>query len=263
MKMKLCVQSSCFIIFPLIQLLRFIKADEYEDCSGQFLCGNINISYPFYDDENRPEHCGYPGFRVNCSGEYGYPEISSVTTSSRRYLLLQMDANLNNISVFQENFWGGPCVENLYNTTLNTTLFNFVQTVENVTLYYECSAASAPPGSLPAANVFPCPNSDSINYFIPPSEAHYRNSLLSICNNNTYVPLSQSFIANIRDPLTLQGALRNGFELNWTANYSLCVECRASGGQCGYNTTTDSFTCYCSNGVHGFTCNGEFFHLVY
>ncbi|KMT18584.1 hypothetical protein BVRB_2g027160 [Beta vulgaris subsp. vulgaris] len=253
MKMKLSVQSSFLIIFLLIQLLRFIKADdEYEDCSGQFLCGNISISYPFYDVVNRPEHCGYPGFRVNCSGEYGYPEISSVSTSSRRYLLLQMDANLNNISVFQENLWDGPCSKILYNTTLNTTLFNFVHTVENITLYYECSAPSAPIGSLTA---FTCSNSNPRNYFLTPSEAHYRNSLLGICNNNTYVPLSQSSIANIRDPLTLQSALRNGFELNWTANYSLCVECRASGGQCGYNTTTDSFTCYCSDRVHGSTCN--------
>lgn len=72
------------------------------------------------------------------------PEILSMTTSSEKYLLLQMHPNSNTISVAAENFVKGNCPEKFSNTTVNFTLFSYTPATENVTLYYECSFLENP-----------------------------------------------------------------------------------------------------------------------
>ncbi|KAL3501760.1 hypothetical protein ACH5RR_036209 [Cinchona calisaya] len=39
----------------------------YEACAPK-LCGNVNISFPFYIQDQQESYCGYPGFELNCSG---------------------------------------------------------------------------------------------------------------------------------------------------------------------------------------------------
>ncbi|ONI17211.1 hypothetical protein PRUPE_3G145600 [Prunus persica] len=40
----------------------------------------------------------------------------------------------------------------------------------------------------------------------------------------------------------------------WDASNNLCKQCNGSGGQCGYNTATAEFTCYCKDGPHPSNC---------
>ncbi|KAK3036547.1 hypothetical protein RJ639_030988 [Escallonia herrerae] len=53
----------------------------------------------------------------------------------------------------------------------------------------------------------------------------------------------------------MEAALAAGFELQWAANNTRCTQCSESGGRCGYNTTTLSFACYCSDQPYALTCN--------
>ncbi|CAL9012715.1 unnamed protein product [Prunus brigantina] len=46
----------------------------------------------------------------------------------------------------------------------------------------------------------------------------------------------------------LVAVLDSGFWLTWDASNNLCKQCNGSGGQCGYNTSTAEFTCYCKDG---------------
>lgn len=103
-------------------------------------------------------------------------------------------------------------------------------------------------------NQFTCPNSLT-GYFKTPSDASLDNSLLGSCNSSILVPVNGPSIASTRDLGSLYAALREGFELKWIAEEELCNDCRRSGGACGYYTTTNRFTCYCPDEVHGFTCN--------
>jgi hypothetical protein len=66
-------------------------------------------------------------------------------------------------------------------------------------------------------------------------------SYLTACNNSVKVPAHLSAIMPILPNPTvaqLLEAIYQGFELECSANDSLCDTCKSSGGQCGYNQTT-------------------------
>ena len=52
-------------------------------------------------------------------------------------------------------------------------------------------------------------------------------------------------------------AINQGFELEWSANDSLCDTCKSSGGLCGYNKTTTAFTCYSADQPQDFECSAS------
>lgn len=255
--MKLSVLSSFFLIFTIfpLTLRKFIEGNEvrHDECKRPFQCGNVSLSYPFYDDQNRPEYCGYPGFKVYCSDEYNMPEISISTSSSERYYLLNVSLNSHTISVAREDYWDDYCSPNLSYTSLNFNLFNYTLANENVTLFYECSA-----GFLASEIQFSCANiNNGSNYFMTDVlESYLGNIPPGLCKNIISVPVYQSVAANITDILSLQAAFKSGFELEWIANNELCDDCRASGGECGYNISRSRFTCYCADDIHDSRCDG-------
>jgi hypothetical protein len=79
---------------------------------------------------------------------------------------------------------------------------------------------------------------------------------LGTCKYNVKVPVLQSAAQPGSGNLTaLQEAIDGGFMLGWDANNRLCDGCKATGGQCGYNTSTSDFACYCANGTFPLTCS--------
>ncbi|XP_021862646.1 LEAF RUST 10 DISEASE-RESISTANCEUS RECEPTOR-LIKE PROTEIN KINASE-like 1.3 isoform X3 [Spinacia oleracea] len=257
--MKLCILSSLFhilMIFPLIRLHNFINANEvkYEECKRPIECGNINLTYPFYDDQNRPAYCGYPGFKISCSNKRNMPEISLTTSSPEKYYLLHMTLDSHTVSVAREDYWDGFCPGTFSDTSLNFSLFKYTPADENVTLYYECSA------EYPASrNQFSCTNINSgMGYFMTKVLESYLGSIPpGLCRSNISVPVYQSSVASIADISSLRAAFQSGFELEWIADNNLCDDCRASGGECGYNSGLSRFTCYCTDDIHDFRCDGN------
>ncbi|KAL2896256.1 LEAF RUST 10 DISEASE-RESISTANCE LOCUS RECEPTOR-LIKE PROTEIN KINASE-like 1.3, partial [Bienertia sinuspersici] len=213
------------------------NADEYDDCKSPFLCGNVSLSYPFYDNKIRPENCGYPGFEVECDDGKDFPEIS-LAKSSEKYYLLNINSDSHTISVAREDLQSNYCAESLQNTTLDTTLYRYSSNVVNVTLYYDCSnIASLPNPYYP----FSCTNGDNSRaYYIPGTNANYYDPTTIPCKSNIYVLVNQSSAAVVRDEDSLQKAFRESFALEWYADNTLCDDCQGSGGVCGYNTSQDS-----------------------
>jgi hypothetical protein len=85
-------------------------------------------------------------------------------------------------------------------------------------------------------------------------------SYLTTCNNSVKFPAHQSAIVPILVSSNVSQfleAINQGFELEWSANDSLCDTCKSSGGLCGYNQTTTAFTCYCADQPQDFECSAS------
>ncbi|CAK7344271.1 unnamed protein product [Dovyalis caffra] len=251
------------IIFICGSKLVFAQEDErYVSCSNSFDCGIIkNIGYPFWGS-NRPDYCGYPELEIDCSKQD--PEITIMQVT---YKVLDVNNQTRTLMVARTDYAENICPTQLFNTTFNPNLLNYTQDGHNMTIYYACPAQVPPiPGIL---TPFTC-NIDSTNttgYFAATTNFSFLGSsapplisYLVSCKNRVIVPLRQSALQSILSNATvpkLVGALNQGFGLEWNAKDNLCVTCKDSGGQCGYNQNTSAFACYCADQPQEFSCQGS------
>ncbi|THG16622.1 hypothetical protein TEA_025974 [Camellia sinensis var. sinensis] len=66
---------------------------------------------------------------------------------------------------------------------------------------------------------------------------------------------TQALEGNSYSSTSLKAALDGGFGLQWSANSDLCSQCVTSGGQCGYESGSSSFTCFCSDKAYASSCS--------
>ncbi|KAA8530596.1 hypothetical protein F0562_005305 [Nyssa sinensis] len=206
-------------------------------------------SYPFWGG-NQANYCGYPGFQVNCQGN-----APLLTIASTGYRVLGINSTTRILTVARQDFWNTTCPQYLSATTINSSLFSNSNT-QNVTLHYNCPP---PLGTTPPPNMFLCyPNGTATattNYYTA-TDINVPN--IGTCTNDVIVPVSQSSAQSLaRNPpsITLEEALDDGFELLWTSNIdALCSSCVQSGGRCGYNPSSGSFTCYCADQPYASVC---------
>ncbi|XP_057993417.1 LEAF RUST 10 DISEASE-RESISTANCE LOCUS RECEPTOR-LIKE PROTEIN KINASE-like 1.3 isoform X2 [Hevea brasiliensis] len=268
------MEPHLFPTMPLILIMTiiflsppsFVSANDerYQNCSSTFQCGNItNIGYPFWG-LNRPDYCGNPNFRLNCIDQTAVITIKNLT-----YQVLEIDSKAKNLAVARTDYIGSICPNLLINTTLDFVHFSYASDIQNVTLYYGCSSPSTSIG-ITGFSQFNCKLNDTdINGFYSTRNIDLVNStiinLLGSCNNNVIVPATESAINSLGNSLislneeNLVTALEQGFGLQWQANNSVCKTCTISGGSCGYNTTTNSFACYCTNQTESeqYNCGGS------
>ncbi|XP_050376345.1 LEAF RUST 10 DISEASE-RESISTANCE LOCUS RECEPTOR-LIKE PROTEIN KINASE-like 1.2 isoform X1 [Argentina anserina] len=223
----------------------------YTQCRQPFSCGTLrNISYPFWGGANRPQECGRSGFElINCVDEYQRPQIKI-----KEFYFYVSNINsqelLHTMNISRSDLWDSPCTDYLFNTTLDYNRFSYVQTVRNLTLYYGCPPALHP--SIP--NNFTCKINGTSNDL-----AYYLDDSLSRIN----VPEKPSCFIEIRVPMFWEGfdvmpengtagverVLRQGFQVEYSAQWDLCRLCSNSNGICVSNATDDLFLCLCRDGV--------------
>ncbi|KAJ8436620.1 hypothetical protein Cgig2_029866 [Carnegiea gigantea] len=248
------------IIFPsLIQLHKPVQAEDekYQKCKDSFKCGNLNnLGYPFYDEENHPEYCGYPGFKLYCSNDM--PEIymsynnnddtsgMSMSTTQKLYLLDYNKAS-HTITVAREDYWESFCPKEVLNTSIDFTLFTYTSDDKNVTIYYQCSQET-----MVSPYQFHCPDG-TYGYFAPNAPDM---RWASLCKSSIFVPVYQTAAATLTGNTSLHAALSSGFGLEWSVENDQCFECMVSGGACGYDPNLKKFTCYCPDRPHDSNCNG-------
>ncbi|KAG6742001.1 hypothetical protein POTOM_055283 [Populus tomentosa] len=257
---------SWFIIFLIITFVHapssaFANDDErYVNCSNSFDCGDIKgVGYPFWGS-NRPEYCGYPELKLNCSDQ-----DLEITIEKLTYKVLGIDNQSRILSVARKDYAENICPTLILNTTWIPNLLNYTSDDQNITIYYGCPTQGAP-SALPLVPQFPCNinATEMTGYFtaVPSlsdlgSSASNLISYLATCSDSIKVPVRESalqqFFSAPNVTQLLEG-LNQGFGLEWNAFNSLCDTCQLSGGQCGYNQTTTAFTCYCKDQPRQFSC---------
>ncbi|KAL5573158.1 hypothetical protein UlMin_022755 [Ulmus minor] len=268
------LSHSLLLIFILIGIsIHFptsLCADDerYTNCNKNFTCGNIpNIGYPFWGGNLRSDYCGRPEFELNCSGEE--PQI---TIGSLNHRVLRMNQDSYILIVARTDYLENLCPQHFFNNSLGTSgLFDYTPDSQDVSLYYKCVS------SIPTAtqNRFTCNinETNSVNYFATENIIRGQNNIIpgitsasfGTCAEIVTVRASDSAVADFETALTrnsastsdMEDALKAGYDVKWDASNSMCEQCKSSGGQCGFNSTTPAFSCFCKDTAYPLNCNDE------
>jgi hypothetical protein len=245
--LSLVITIFSFIHLPLSS---YADNEKYLNCSAPFDCAGMEgLNYPFWGS-NRPNYCGHPAFKLNCSED---APLIKITNSN--YRILEVNNVSRTLMVARQDY-GSSVVcptTGFNNTAINLTFFDYDSATTNLTLYYNCSDSFP---FLPHTTRFDCSVTSgrtytyfSNNYCLNSTIANlHGSSLEGLCRFNVTIPILQS-AAQTGSKFTEAGliqAIDGGFMLRWDANNSLCDRCQATGGQCGYNTITSEFKCFVS-----------------
>ena len=240
-----------FVLFALIRIPTTLCADDprYLDCRTTISCGSIaNIGYPFWGI-NRKNYCGQPAFELKCEDD-----IAKITMSQNTLRILGVNPQQQILKVAREDYWNGYCPMELINTTINLNHFDYGSSLRNLTLFYGCY--------LPSTSLFIFQTNCTIDGTI--MDVSYATTTASIlgdprsgaCYGSVIVPIYEAAAQNLEvNPLTMNDALKGGFELRWEVDNDQCRKCRDSDGVCGYNQTTNSFICFCRDQPSETTCS--------
>lgn len=222
------------------------KNDTFSICSQPFSCGTLNISYPFWGD-NRPSFCGSEGFNLTCMQSQN---TSSIQIGSQKFQVLNINQTASTMRIVRTDFIYDNCSSNFTNTSLHSSPFSFLPTVQNVTIFYEC------PSGISENNTFTCQNDSSKHGFYVVNNGTQMQQFQR-CRVSVQVQVSQDVVWDSEGGIgALTKALSQGFDVGYDAGWSSqCTACRESGGACGTNENNSSqFSCYCSGGTHESAC---------
>jgi len=222
------------------------------------------LNYPFWGS-NRPNYCGHPAFKLNCREDAPLIKIMDL-----KYRILDVDNVSRTLKVARQDYWKTLCPAMFVNNTvINFAFFDYDSATTNLMFYYSCSDSFP---YQPHTTWFSCSSSNSSlfsglnNYCLNSTIANlFGYSLDRKCKFNVIVPVLQSAIqtgSNLTEAALVE-AIDGGFMLRWDANNNLCDGCQATGGQCGYNTSTSEFTCFVSTtGKYLLCCFSYSGHLL-
>ncbi|KAL1072895.1 hypothetical protein V6Z11_D11G183800 [Gossypium hirsutum] len=229
--------SSLLALFFLVFLTRvptILSADDPRACRETLTCGSVSsIGYPFWG-MNRPSYCGQPGFELRCENN-----VTEILMNENTLRVLDIDPERQSLKVAREDYWNGYCSTKFINTSIDFDHFNYGSNIRNLTLFYGCNP-------LPTSTFLP---NCSMNSTLIDVSYAVRNMLgdprYGICREIVVVPVYEAAAKDLEvNPMIMQAALRGGFELQWEADNDQCRRCRDSDGICGYNHSSNSFTCF-------------------
>ncbi|KAK3036554.1 hypothetical protein RJ639_030995 [Escallonia herrerae] len=232
---------SILVILEISVLIRIPSCSSnpdvfYETCGTAFSCGNISgIGYPFRGTGS-PEYCGYPGLVLNCNQD----NITLIESMGMAYRVLGIDQTIQFMRIAREDLMESRCPQDLVNTTLDYTLFDYASTnYMNVTFIFGCPVSTNFPG---LSNLTCGSNGYSSAYLLPGAQGP------GSCNVSVVVPapLIQADLGGTLNTTSLDQIVQEGFQVKWKVDGKACSDCTASSGLCGYNLSTNQSTCYCS-----------------
>ncbi|CAL5417887.1 unnamed protein product [Camellia sinensis] len=141
--------------------------------------------------------------------------------------------------------------------TDQTTVVIRASNAQNLTLFFGCS--QIPVLQLGSSGQFNCSVNgiDDRNFYLTRSTLFSKSTIS--CFSSVIVPVFQSAAqaleGNSSSSTSLKAALDGGFGLQWSANSDLCSQCVTSGGQCGYESGSSSFTCFCADKAYASSCS--------
>ena len=244
--------------------------------SRPYLCGGVNISYPFYlasdDAKAVPDHdgesyCGYPGLAVICDGANKKPVLKlgddNYTVSVIDYANLVV--SLADADAAGAGNGGCPVVDHNVTIPPAVQLSLILHSVDYLFFFVGCSfgteAEPAPkPPKPPTIKPITCGDMDkpaSMTFVLPRGEVP-PGDWSSACRQVFEVPVLKSSVpskAVAEDPVWRNDgyskALRAGFQLGWDRSSGPCGQCEQSSGKCGYNRAGEFLGCLCADGRVG------------
>ncbi|XP_022759281.1 LEAF RUST 10 DISEASE-RESISTANCE LOCUS RECEPTOR-LIKE PROTEIN KINASE-like 1.4 isoform X2 [Durio zibethinus] len=234
-----------FFLFALIGVPNTLCVDDprFSDCRTTIRCGSTAFDYPFWG-MNRANYCGPPGFELKCEDE-----VAKITMGQNTLRILDVNPRQQILHVAREDYWNGYCPTELINTTIDFNHFDFGSNLRNLTLFYGCLTSLLNFITNCTINgVYVDVSYAIVNPLVDPRPA--------ACYGSVIVPIYEAAAQNlVVNPLTVNDALKGGFELQWEVDSDQCRRCTDSDGVCGYNQTTNSFICFCRDQPSETTCS--------
>ncbi|PKA59140.1 putative serine/threonine-protein kinase [Apostasia shenzhenica] len=222
-----------------------IAANPPQNCEPKNCGGLINVSYPFWIKGLQPDYCGYPPFEVTCINNT--PML--LKSLEDDYIVLNISYEQGTIRVASVRYARNHgdfdgCSVPYYNLSFSFAPLKISSANRELIFAYNCSADEPQVIQIPCAGMKSRLAYLGGRYGFPKDDGVFGSCYTAV------MPVLDYPGAKVKDYPKL---LANGFLLNWTAPD--CTECRASGGQCGYNNDTMDFMCICPNRTYWRRCS--------
>ncbi|CAL4955045.1 unnamed protein product [Urochloa decumbens] len=205
-------------------------------CSDSFMCGGVNITYPFYlsnairetADNKSYYSCGYTGLEITCQAGEGLSATPVVRLGGDSYTVLDISYDSNTIILADSDvLLGSPRCPKPHNVTFDHEWLRYnSSSYDNLTFFYDCY--SVPSGFDTAKYQINCPG----------------------------LPVLQRDVVMKYEYMLANGGygdvLEMGFELEWNrVTTDQCYRCEGSGGRYSYGQSKAFLGCLCSAGKVG------------
>ncbi|KAI3469284.1 hypothetical protein Pfo_025947 [Paulownia fortunei] len=219
---------------------------------ASFDCGNgLTLGYPFYRQNGQPTFCGYPNFAISCI--YSQPIFQIAHNSYRVKEFNNSDDTLT--MTYDDVNDTTTCPIVTHGFTLEPTSFlNYTKDNKIVHFYYNCTVY---PPSVP--NIKCLQRGAKHSYaFVDGSVPEF--NWIQYCESIITVPVIDRAVVNGLVANGSEDVLKKGFKLTWKPVDNACQLCEASGGFCGYSssstaTAAQNFFCFCNDGHHSQNCH--------
>eukprot|EP00253_Pinus_taeda_P011101 PITA_11101 len=220
---------------------------HYEECRGNYTCGNFTFGYPF-GENNRG--CGHPEFQVDCMLSYPRVQIGETEYRISEPLFLSNNNDHTMTVVNQQscNIFGNYSQSWWY----DSQLFRLADGYTNLTFWGNCNQTRDNNFVSKALNFSFC---GDVWYYSLTTELDSEGE--SFCSTHLQLPINGSYnkpfdITALQADITALQA--DGFEVTWKVdpdNDRRCETCLNSNGSCGYDISNQTaFLCYCSDGTY-------------
>ncbi|XAR55977.1 hypothetical protein NMG60_11036242 [Bertholletia excelsa] len=226
-------------------------ADHFSSLCPSSRCGNITITYPFWQFPEPPstQYCGYWGFGLNCSAN-GVPIFH---LASHSYYVKNIDYENHTLALVDIDVTSNlTCPRPRHNLFLETLpALSYSNLDLNLSFYFNCSNIPHTPNYqryLIGCLGFELKNSYVFEEGREPEGIDWNNE----CEKNAVAPVMDLKIDQNNYLIEgLSRALNAGFVLVWH-EVAECGSCEAHDGRCGYKFSGTSL-CFCSDGTVGNT----------
>ncbi|XP_049399200.1 LEAF RUST 10 DISEASE-RESISTANCE LOCUS RECEPTOR-LIKE PROTEIN KINASE-like 2.4 [Solanum stenotomum] len=230
------------------------------NCEGAYNCGNIHgVNYPFWGGGSRSRLCGNDNLYLQCEDNQTTLSVpyfirNNIGYKPSEFHVLMINQSSYRMKIVHHNHWKNVCPESSslyslykYNTTLIIGL-RYVQGTRFINIHYGCSPEVL--STVQVQSNFSCFIIGTINTGVFFTDEIVTNVLG--CSFSILVPLVSTAYNKLWDAtITLQEAVNEGFEVDYSDALGGCLACQDSGGICELSL---EFRCRCGDTTHPSTC---------
>ncbi|KAH0705757.1 hypothetical protein KY285_012538 [Solanum tuberosum] len=246
-----CTIPSCY---------SYLFEGESVNCEGAYNCGNIRgVNYPFWGGGSRSRLCGNDNLYLQCEDNQTTLSVpyffrNKIGYKPSEFHVLMINQSSFRMKTVHDNHWKNVCPESssLYSLyKYNTTLINglrYVRGTRFINIHYGCSPEVL--STVQVQSNISCFIIGTINTGVFFTDEFVTNVLG--CSFSILVPLVSTAYNKLWDAtITLQEAVNEGFEVDYSDALGGCLACQDSGGICELSL---EFRCRCGDTTHPSTC---------